>query len=78
MNVEKAEAQLALAKAEADYLTAKDAYQADPGSKPKFVKARAVLVGARDNWRTNYRTSPAGPGDASAAPGSVALSIEVN
>ena len=77
MNVEMAEAQLALAKAEAAYLEAKSAYQ-DGGDKAPFKKAQARLVAARDTWRNDYRSAPSGPGDAAVSPDPVSVSLEVN
>lgn len=78
MNVNKAEAQLALANAEERYLSAKAAYRSDSDEKEAFVEARDDLVNARNDWRLNYRTALAGSGDAVAEPEPVSVSLEVN
>ena len=86
MKVEKAEAQLVLAKADEAYLEAKLAYQkdaatlanpADSEKKPAFVEARDVLVAARNDWRENYRTAPNGDGDGTATPDPVSIAVTV-
>ena len=78
MDVETAEAQLALAKAGQEYREAKAVYRADPDEKPAFVEARDVLLAARNDWRENYRTAPDGPGDGTADPEPVSVSVVVN
>ncbi len=78
MNVDEAKAQLALAEAGARYRRAKAAYQDDPKKKAAFVKARSALVAIRDDWRTNWRVSPNGPGDAVVTPEPVSASVEVH
>ena len=78
MDVEHAEAQLALAKAGDTYRKAKAAYQSDAKKKPAFVKARGALMAARDEWRNNWRTAPDGPGDAAVSPAPVTASLEVS
>ena len=57
MNVDKAEALLALAEAEEAFLVEKAAYRKDPKRKPAYKKAEARLVAARDEWRLNWRDS---------------------
>ncbi len=87
MDVETAEAQLEYARTAEEYRAAKLAYQvdaaeladpADSEKKPAFVKARDALVAARDDWRNNYRTAPDGPGDGTANPDPLSVSVVVN
>ncbi len=77
MNVDKAEAQLVLAKAEVKYLVAKAAYREDIDKKPAFIETRNALCAARDTWRNNYREVPNGPGDAVASPAPAVIGLEV-
>ena len=51
MSVEKAEAQLALEKAEAEWVEAKKSGKKDA----KYLKAEAAVVAARNEWRTKWR-----------------------
>ena len=53
MNVDKAEAQLALTKAEEAWAAAKKAGKKDAAYK----KAEAALIEARNEWRLNWRDS---------------------
>ncbi len=78
MNVEEAEAQLEYARTAEEYRAAKLAYQVDLEKKPAFVEARDALVAARNDWRNNYRTAPDGPGDGTADPEPVNVSVAVN
>lgn len=79
MSVAKAEAALALAKAEAAFLEAKLAYQTNPKKKAAYQKATEVLVAARDEWRKNWRhLDLVEHGGWIANPDAVSASLKVN
>lgn len=60
MNVEEAEAVIALDKIEKAWVKAKQSGKKDPA----YFKARDALIEARNDYRINLRTAPSGPGDA--------------
>ena len=87
MDVETAKAQLKTVEAAEKYRAAKAAFQADVADgadpqkskkRPAFIKARAAHVEATNDWRQNYRTAPAGPGDVTVSPEPVTMRVETS
>ena len=80
MDVDTAQAQLNVAKAAEKYRAAKIVYQKNQTAKNKaaFVKTRTAHVEATNDWRKNYRTAPAGPGDGTVSPEPVTMRVETS